>query len=38
MKYTASVRIIKVKCTGRIGVKHILYGIKAGADGVMVVG
>ena len=38
MKYSASVKIIKVKCTGRIDVKHILYGIKAGADGVMIVG
>jgi len=38
MKYSASVKIMKVKCTGRIDVKHILYGIKAGADGVMVVG
>lgn len=37
-KYTPSVKIIKVKCTGRIDVKHILYTIKSGADGVMVVG
>ena len=38
MKYTASVKIIKVRCTGRVDVKHILYGIKGGADGVMIVG
>lgn len=38
MKYTTSVKIIKVRCTGRVDVKHILYSIKAGADGVMVVG
>jgi coenzyme F420-reducing hydrogenase delta subunit len=38
MKYTPSVKIIKVRCTGRVDVKHILYSIKAGADGVMVVG
>ncbi|TET03974.1 MAG: hydrogenase iron-sulfur subunit [Promethearchaeota archaeon] len=38
MKYTTSVKIIKVKCTGRIDVKHILYSIKSGADGVMIVG
>lgn len=38
MKYTASVKIIKVRCTGRVDVKHILHSIKAGADGVMVVG
>lgn len=38
MKYTPSVKIIKVRCTGRIDIKHILYAIKSGADGVMVVG
>lgn len=38
LKYTPSVKIIKVKCTGRVDVKHILYTIKSGADGVMVVG
>lgn len=38
MKYTPSVKIIKVRCTGRVDVKHILYAIKSGADGVMVVG
>lgn len=37
-KYTPSVKIIKVRCTGRVDVKHILYAIKSGADGVMVVG
>ena len=38
LKYTPSVKIIKVRCTGRVDVKHILYAIKSGADGVMVVG
>ena len=38
MKYTPSVKIIKLRCTGRIDIKHILYTIKSGADGVMVVG
>lgn len=37
-KYTPSVKIIKIRCTGRVDVKHILYAIKSGADGVMVVG
>ena len=37
-KYTPSVKIIKVRCTGRVDAKHILYAIKSGADGVMVVG
>ena len=38
MKYTPSVKIVKVRCTGRIDIKHILFAIKSGADGVMVVG
>ena len=38
MKYTSSIKIIKVRCTGRVDLKHILYSIKSGADGVMVVG
>ena len=38
LKYTPSVKIIKLRCTGRIDVKHILFAIKSGADGVMVVG
>jgi F420-non-reducing hydrogenase iron-sulfur subunit len=38
MKYSPSIRIIKVRCTGRIDVKHLLFAIKSGADGVMVVG
>lgn len=38
LKYTPAVKIVKVRCTGRIGVKHILYSIRAGADGVMIVG
>ena len=32
MKYTTSVKIIKLKCTGRIDVKHLLFAIKSGAD------
>ncbi|MBD3214067.1 MAG: hydrogenase iron-sulfur subunit [Candidatus Lokiarchaeota archaeon] len=38
MKYSPSVKIIKVRCTGRVDIKHILYAIKNGCDGVMVVG
>jgi len=38
LKYTTSIKIIKVRCTGRIDLKHILYSIKSGADGVMIVG
>lgn len=38
LKYTPAVKIIKVRCTGRVDIKHILYSIRAGADGVMIVG
>lgn len=38
LKYTPTVKIIKIRCTGRIDVKHLLYTIKSGADGVMIVG
>ncbi len=38
LKYTTTVKIVKVRCTGRIDVKHILFSILSGADGVMVVG
>lgn len=38
LKYTSAIKIIKVRCTGRIDLKHILYSIKSGADGVMIVG
>ena len=38
MKYSPSVKIIKVRCTGRVDVKHLLFAIISGADGVMVVG
>lgn len=38
LKYTSAVKIIKVRCTGRVDVKHILYSIRSGADGVMIVG
>ena len=38
LKYTSAVKIIKVKCTGRVDVKHILYSIRSGADGIMIVG
>ena len=38
LKYTPAVKIIKVRCTCRVDIKHILYSIRAGADGVMIVG
>jgi len=38
LKYTPMVKIIKIRCSGRIDVKHLLFAIKSGADGVMIVG
>lgn len=38
LKYPPSVKIIKIRCTGRVDVKHLLFAIISGADGVMVVG
>ena len=38
LKYTPDVKIIKVRCTGRVDVQHILHAMNSGADGVMVVG
>ena len=38
LKYTPTVKIIKLKCTGRVDVKHLLFAIRSGADGVMIVG
>ena len=38
MQYPATVRIIKYLCTGRIDIIHILKGLEAGADAIMVSG
>jgi len=38
MQYPASVRVMKVPCTGILQVHHFLEAFKAGAEGVMVVG
>lgn len=38
LKYTPSVKIIKLRCTGRVDLKHLLFAIMSGADGVMIVG
>ncbi|MEM2093069.1 MAG: hydrogenase iron-sulfur subunit [Candidatus Bathyarchaeia archaeon] len=38
MNYPASVRVLKVPCTGMVQVRHILEAFKAGAQGVMIVG
>jgi F420-non-reducing hydrogenase iron-sulfur subunit len=38
LNYPSSVRIIRVPCTGKVDVQHILRCFERGADGVYVVG
>jgi len=38
LSYPASIRIIKVPCSGRVDTIHILHAFQAGADGVCIVG
>lgn len=38
LKYPASIKIIRVPCTGKVDVIHILRAFEKGADGVYVVG
>jgi F420-non-reducing hydrogenase iron-sulfur subunit len=38
LSYPPSVRIIKVPCTGRVDVLHLLKALEGGADGVYVAG
>jgi F420-non-reducing hydrogenase iron-sulfur subunit len=38
LSYPSSVRIIRVPCTGKVDVQHILRCFERGADGVYVVG
>ena len=38
LKYPAGVRIVRVPCTGRVDVLHLLKALEAGADGVAVAG
>lgn len=38
IQYPPNTRIIKVPCTGRISVNHILRALECGADGVYVAG
>lgn len=37
-QYPSEIRLIRVKCTGRVDVKDIIQAIREGADGVMVIG
>ncbi len=38
LQYPDSIRIVKIPCTGRIDVHHILTAFEKGADGVIVAG
>jgi len=38
LQYPSSVKIIRVPCTGKVDVIHLLRAIQMGADGVYVVG
>lgn len=38
LNYPTSIRIIRVPCTGKVDIIHILRALEKGADGVCVVG
>jgi len=38
LEYPANVKIIRVPCTGKVDVMHLLRAIQKGADGVYAVG
>ncbi len=38
LKYPASIKIVRVPCTGKVDIIHILRAFEKGADGVYVVG
>jgi len=38
LRYPDTIRIIRVPCTGKVDVLHILHAFEKGADGVYVVG
>ena len=38
MTYPGNIRIVKVPCTGRVAIIHLLKAIEKGADGVFVAG
>jgi coenzyme F420-reducing hydrogenase delta subunit len=38
LSYPANVKIVKVPCTGRVDVIHILNGFEEGLDGIFLVG
>jgi len=38
MQYPASIRVVRIPCTGRFDIAYALRAFQKGADGVMVVG
>jgi F420-non-reducing hydrogenase iron-sulfur subunit len=38
LQYPSSIRIVRVPCTGKVDILHILRSFEKGADGVYVVG
>ena len=38
LQYPANLRIIRVPCSGKVDVRHLLRAIQKGADGVCVIG
>jgi F420-non-reducing hydrogenase iron-sulfur subunit len=38
LEYPSNIRIIRVPCSGKVDVRHLLRAIQQGADGVYVVG
>jgi len=38
LRYPGNIRIVRVPCTGKVDVLHILHAFEKGADGVYVVG
>ena len=38
LQYPSNIRIIRIPCTGKVDVIHILHAFEKGADGVYVVG
>ena len=38
LKYPTNVKVVKIPCTGRLDVQHVLRAFERGADGVFVAG
>ncbi len=38
MTYPSNIRIVKVPCTGRVAIIHLMKALERGADGVLVAG